>query len=206
MCIYETTTASVTQVNNEVTYIRCLFVSCGADELNVFNSAFVYRNISIAPCWRSLPRQLANRLHAKRSRGPRGAWPGQIWESTTPTMAMAGMGWWLQTMGGNKSTRLPPPTIFKLVRRKNRTVRQELLNGNWISRSLLGQITKCVAAGWCARLNHLEGRLMVFTPLARHIEYNSMAHIEHFSMISSGRHMRKINARYTPGSSCTVKL
>ena len=51
-----------------------------------------------------------------------------------------------------------------------------------------------------------SGRLMVFTPLARHIKYNSVAHIEHFSMISSGRHMRKINARYTPGSSCTVKF
>ena len=37
----ERTTASVTQVNNEVTDIRCLFVSGGADELNVFNSAFI---------------------------------------------------------------------------------------------------------------------------------------------------------------------
>lgn len=47
-----------------------------------------------------------------------------------------------------------------------------------------------------------SGRLMEFTPLARHIGYNSEAHTENFSMTSSGKCKQKINAKSTLGSSC----
>jgi hypothetical protein len=66
----------------------------------------------------------------------------------------------------------------------------------------MDQVARCATAGGCARLKSLgSGWLMEFTPLARHIGYNSEVHTGNFSMTSSGRCKQKTNAKSTPGSS-----
>jgi hypothetical protein len=104
------------------------------------------------------------------------------------------------------------PHLFMLVRRKNRTVRQELQNGNKI-RSLRTKITTTIQiqefVGLWIRIKacscsprhktplHGNGRLTESTPLARLIGYSSGVAIEDSNMTSSGRPKQKINAKFT---------
>ena len=117
---------------------------------------------------------------------------------------------WKHSWLNGEAPRYLAPNLFKLVRRKNRTVHQELYNGNWIRSNpgvcqFMDQITRCAATIRCTRHDYLkmDARWQLLHPLRG---YSSVVHARNSNMNSSGRHERKISAKFTPGSSSTTKF